>query len=465
MSLSSTVQWDVRTTGNDANGGSFDPGVTSPGTDYSQQNSPQIAFTDLVIGGTNTTLTSSANPFTSAHVGNTINITSGTGFTAGRYTVLSVSGAVATMDRAVGTSSSTGGNGNLGGSMLTVGAAVNALATLNTIWVQAGTYVVTATIVNTASADYAICGYSAAHGDNLPGVLITTATNSTPLIQANNSTSALWLHNLALSNTATTRAEGINNNDLSLNLTVTNCTLDGFDVGIEWGTHNIVRVTILNTAILNSVTLGISLGGCVLTMNDCFIYNSGTHGVSMQSGQSFITRSVFAGNGSDGFVVIGGGGGVICVLTDSTLSYNAQNGLDVGHGGASTWIASPFSLLVQNCIFYGNTLWGIACNHPTIPLVANVITNNNAYGGNGSGNLQNLPTGIGDVSLSADPFNNHTTGDFSLNSAAGGGAACKAVGFPGTFPGGLSIGGLDIGAVQSGGGGGSTGGGAYVWIA
>jgi hypothetical protein len=461
MALSATVQWDVRTTGNDANGGSFDPGVTSPGTDYSQQSSAQVAFTDLVIGGTTTQLTSAANPFTSAHVGNTINVTSGTGFTAARYTVLSVSGAVATMDRAVGTAASTGGHGNLGGSMLTVGAAVTAIVTLNTIWVKAGTYVITATIVNTASADYAICGYSAAHGDNLPGAVITTATNSTPLIQANNSTSALWLHNLALSNTATTRAEGINNNDLSLNLTVTNCTLDGFDVGIEWGTHNIVRVTILNTAILNSVTVGISLGGCVLTMNDCFIYNSGTHGVSMQSGQSFITRSVFVGNGSDGFVVIGGGPGVVCFASDSTFAYNTQNGLDIGHGGASRWITSPFALSVQNCLFYGNVEWGIACFKAPIPLVANVFTNNNAYGGNGSGNLQNLPTGIGDVSLSADPFTSHTTGDFSLNSAAGGGNSCKGVGYPGTFPGGLSVGKLDIGAVQSGG---SSGGGAYVFM-
>lgn len=463
MSLSATVQWDVRTTGNDANGGSFDPGVTSPGTDYSQQSSAQVAFTDLVIGATTTQLTSAANPFTSAHVGNTINVTSGTGFTAGRYTVLSVSGAVATMDRAVGTAASTGGHGNLGGSMLTVGAAVNAIVTLNTIWVKAGTYVITATIVNTASANYAICGYSAAHGDNLPGAVITTATNSTPLIQANNSTVALWLNNLALSNTATTRAEGINNNDLSLNLYVSNCTLTGFSVGIQWGTHTIVSVTVVNTAILNSIGAGIAVGQCVLSIIDCFIYNNGTHGVQQQEGQTFVSRSVLSGNVNSGLALFSGGTGIAtCVLVDSTLSYNGQDGLDVGH--AAPWVAPPFSLIVQNCLFYGNTAWGVACFTAPVPVVASVFTKNNAYGGNGSGNLQNLPSGIGDVALSANPFTSHTTGDFSLNTAAGGGAACKAVGFPGTFPGGLSIGGLDIGAVQSGGGG-SSGGGAFVFIA
>jgi hypothetical protein len=88
MSLSSGVQWDVRTGGSDSNGGGFDPTVSSPGTDYSQQNSPQVAFTDLVIGATTTHLTSALNPFTSLHVGNLVNIPSGlTGFTAGIYEV------------------------------------------------------------------------------------------------------------------------------------------------------------------------------------------------------------------------------------------------------------------------------------------------------------------------------------------------------------------------------------------
>src|SRR5204862_226565 len=74
--------WEVRTTGAGTNAGAFDPSVTSPGTDYSQQDAAQITYTDLVIGGTTTQLTSAANPFTSAHVGNTINVTGGTGFTA-----------------------------------------------------------------------------------------------------------------------------------------------------------------------------------------------------------------------------------------------------------------------------------------------------------------------------------------------------------------------------------------------
>ena len=55
--------WDVRTTGVDTNGGGFDPGVVSPGTDESQ--GAGCAFADLTLAGTGTTATSATCPFSS----------------------------------------------------------------------------------------------------------------------------------------------------------------------------------------------------------------------------------------------------------------------------------------------------------------------------------------------------------------------------------------------------------------
>lgn len=110
------MQWGVRTTGSTTNGGSFDSTVWAPGTDYSQQNSPQVAFTDLVISTTTRQLTSAAHPFSSAYPGNVINITGGSGCTTGRYEILSVSGTTAMMDSSVGAAGSTC-TGNLGGSL------------------------------------------------------------------------------------------------------------------------------------------------------------------------------------------------------------------------------------------------------------------------------------------------------------------------------------------------------------
>src|SRR3990172_522671 len=101
MALPATTVWEVRTDGNDANGGGFVTGAS--GTDRSQQAAAQIAYTDLVIGGTTTELTSAAFPFSAAEVGNILNVTGGTGFTTGWYQVVSVAAGVATKDWSVGT--------------------------------------------------------------------------------------------------------------------------------------------------------------------------------------------------------------------------------------------------------------------------------------------------------------------------------------------------------------------------
>jgi len=57
------------------------------------------------------------------------------------------------------------------------------------------------------------------------------------------------------------------------------------------------------------------------------------------------------------------------------------------------------------------------------------INANNAYGSNTNGARNGIPVGTNDVTLTANPFNNAGSGDFSLNGTAGGGAACKGAGF------------------------------------
>ena len=82
MALAATTVWEVRSTGNDNNGGGYNTAAGT--TDYSQQNSPQLGLTDLATPGAgSTTLTSAVGGFTAAMVGNIIQILSGTNFTAG----------------------------------------------------------------------------------------------------------------------------------------------------------------------------------------------------------------------------------------------------------------------------------------------------------------------------------------------------------------------------------------------
>jgi len=68
------------------------------------------AYTDLVIGDPATTaVTSSAHAFDASDVGRILVVESGTGFTAGTYTIASQVGGVATLSSAVGTAGSTSG--------------------------------------------------------------------------------------------------------------------------------------------------------------------------------------------------------------------------------------------------------------------------------------------------------------------------------------------------------------------
>lgn len=80
MALPATIVFEVRPTNGTADaGGGFDPSVASPGTDFSQQDAVQQAYTDLVIGATTTQLTSALFPLGASLVGNNITLVSGAG--------------------------------------------------------------------------------------------------------------------------------------------------------------------------------------------------------------------------------------------------------------------------------------------------------------------------------------------------------------------------------------------------
>lgn len=76
------AQWRVRQSGNELNGGGFDPFVTSAGTDYSDQDAPQLSSTTGTCTVGSTTWTDTGVTFTSAMVGNVIRISATTGGTA-----------------------------------------------------------------------------------------------------------------------------------------------------------------------------------------------------------------------------------------------------------------------------------------------------------------------------------------------------------------------------------------------
>jgi hypothetical protein len=174
MAFPAVMEWEFRATGgSNNNGGAFRAGA--PGIDRSQQDSPHIVYTDLVIDAVdNTKVSSAANPFTTNETGNVINVTSGTGFTLGRYHIVSQTGGVATLDRAVGTVGSTGGNANLGGALALLTDALLEDTVVfvagQTLWIKDdGTMTLTGNIDllndGTIGNPFFVIGYNTTHGD------------------------------------------------------------------------------------------------------------------------------------------------------------------------------------------------------------------------------------------------------------------------------------------------------------
>ena len=175
MAVPNYMTWEIRANGDPDNGGGYYE-RNDGGVDYSQQDTAEVDATDIDIDGVTNTIIrrSGATPFNANHVDNIINITAGTGFTVGRYRVVSESGGDLTLDRAVGTAGSTGGSGKLGGAVTIMASDAlfwEALTVGSKIWLKAdGTHTLTASISvsrdgSNAAAPIVFSGYNTTRGD------------------------------------------------------------------------------------------------------------------------------------------------------------------------------------------------------------------------------------------------------------------------------------------------------------
>lgn len=124
MAINPGMIWRVRPSGNNSNGGGFDPTVTSPGTDRSQQDAAFETFngttTVLANASASTTVVVTGYSTTANDVGNVVHVTGGTNFLPGWYTIVSVVSGVTgvgtwTFDRACTSAAGAAGAGSMGG--------------------------------------------------------------------------------------------------------------------------------------------------------------------------------------------------------------------------------------------------------------------------------------------------------------------------------------------------------------
>jgi parallel beta helix pectate lyase-like protein len=479
MAISSNTNWEVRTAGNDNNGGGFVSGAT--GTDYSQQNAAQYTFTDLAStnGTTNPSQVSSAShSFVAADVGNIIQITAGTNFTAGFYQIVSVAGGAATLDRAVGTAATlTGGTYAVGGALLTPAkafAACNAgtavtLTPGQIVWIKAGTYTLTSTIHITSPAPVNIIGYDTTRGDDTgTKPLITTSTNSVDLIKYDFNIQNLQIDNINFSNTAVTPGIGIWSNFVSTSIEpfvqIRRCKFTGFTIGFNannGGAESVIGIlSMVGCEIANCTSYGIQvqLQHSTSLLFGCYIHDNGAGLAGAGGGASFTAsnagretlmciNSIFDANTGYGLSL-----GAAPLQTIKVYNCNFTNNTT---SGMVTNDSNTPANEVYNCIFYGNTGAGYSNSGANSP--ANVLGFNNAFGANGStflGISNSSAVFLGVITLTANPFNGTT--DFTLNTTAGGGALLTGKAFPAAF-GTTTVNKANVGAVQSNG---SSGGGA-----
>ena len=427
MALSTSMVFEFRANGTSNGGGGFVTGAS--GTDYSQQDSVQIARTDLVIDATtDTDITSAATPFTTAEVGNLINITAGTGFTVARYEITAVAAGVCTLDSAVGTLGSTGGSGSMGGAMTLNDYNITPVSLNGQIAYIANdaTHTLTAAIAlntTTTSGKILVEGYNTTRGDSPTG-------SSRPLVAAGAyavdiESQFLWVNfrftgtSTAIVGTSSSRRGGLYN--VSINNSSGTASRDAFDV--PTGSNYIAAHCELQSVNGFAVVAGgdTHLYGCYIHDSDVGVLGNSSYTMSMSH---CIIDTCSEGVGSDT-------ADLYASITNTTI-YNCTKGVDLDE-----WEG----------IFMDNIIDSCTTGFEVDAVSFGIIDYNNWS--NNTADISVASKGANATS-GAPGFADAPNGNFAP------GAGVKATSSLGAFPGGLTTGYLDQGAVQhqdTGGGG------------
>ena len=421
--IGATAVWEIRTSGAATNGG----GYTSGGTDYTLQDAAQLTLSDLASDGAGTGISSVTGGFTAAMIGNIIQITgAGDGFTLGFYEVTAYTDTNnITIDRTAG-ATKTGGTGSVGGCLANI-SDMSAQVAGNTIYLKStGTYTLganfTAAVAGTGALSISWIGYTTTRGDGGKAVI------------------ACGAYYMKMSG----GFQGVDSLDIS-----------GTSGVVVYGGYqgSVRNCKINNTSVTaDRVAYQAQSAGSFLITGSEFISDKGLAlNVAITTAHANI-KGNYIHDSKNGCRLYGG----LSSFTFNILDTFTATALDLG---------TSYGVLVENNTFYngvtginGDTAYQIDIRNNIIDSfttgaswTAEVLQNcwdYNNWNGNTT-DVSNVTKGANALAL--DPqFEGAAGGDFSI------GENLKAAGIPGTFPGGLSTGYMDIGAVQreeSGGGG------------
>jgi hypothetical protein len=433
MSLPATAVWEVRTTGNDANGGGFNAsrsGATKTADDNYTYGASYgaISYTDLYSDGASLNkLKSDTRAFVTADIGHIIQLGAGTNRTATLFfEITAVASGVATLDANAWSAenSAKDGVGKLGGALASPGKCMSGKVAGNTTWIKAGTYTITSASTNISGGCVADnqggtgngngitrgswVGYGSSRGDGVAGVIWQLNAGVTSATMFSISSSYVYLDNIEFDGNSQTSAEGINMSAHE-SWIVRRCIFRNCDCG-----GNVSRSSgfVMECYAKSCSTYGFyaSLGalyGCVANqcgigfkvgtahVVDCLSYKSSGNGFECQNTGSTLIHCVAYDSGGTGFEWGNATGGcrnalfVNCLATDSD-AYGFL--LESGRDGA----------IMLNCAGYSNA----------------------------SGNSLGSNESIGYIPVTdGTPFVAASTGNLRLNTTALRGALLRGAGY------------------------------------
>jgi hypothetical protein len=463
MALSNATVWEVRSTGNDQNGGGFVAGLG--GVDRSQQDPAFATGTAMSVSGTVNTDVLPGGGYTpgAADVGNVIQVRAATGWTIGFYQIASIQGAYWRLDRSPAAAGTTGGVWSLGGALATLGQALGGFVTGNYVWLKSGTYNLAAGVTfpggtfPSVAQTNKLLGYYLARGDITPyqnaaqrPVLKAAGPNLSLLsVPGYMSVENLTIDGVGLANTSGITITGGNGG-------IINCLV-----------RNVVGtpVTLAGACLLlhSEVTGCTAAGGAVFSSNhgsrvvECWVHDNAGPGLALQnpsSGQAHIvTGNIISNNtgpSSDGIQT-----DHASFFLNNTIHGNGRYGIICTTNYTSIQI-------YHNNLFTMNGAAGLAFQLGPPPLAPNFRHDGNCYWANTGGNRV-LGDGTGaddpryasgpyanyyDKTLTADPYVNRGANDFRLNNVAGGGADARGAGVPRDWPGNAMANRIDFGTAQ-----------------
>lgn len=421
--------------------------------DRSQQLAAVYTYTDLASVGAGLLVSSVAHPFGKQEVGNSIVVTGGTNFTAGRYVIASVSvGLVATVTGPANITTGVGasGTGGLGGCLATPGQAGAVKVLGNDVFI----------LYN--ASDYTLASASS----NVAGGIVTDSSGATDT--TNQSYWVGWATSRYRFNTDANRPTL----NFGSQVSVTMFTASGQHVSVhniivngnsQTGSKGFAFTAQSGTAWRcqgnNCLNSGFARSGNSALIDFCSATGCSTQPAFIASagtGVPFSFCEAYA-NTITGFSIFTGSTAFKC------LSY-------LNSGGSSDGFVGIAEMFLAGCVAQGNGRNGFNCPSSTrnSAFWNCVATDNGAEGwssagvrdglmlfncagrNNTSGNYSttNVTSVFGFITLTADPFMDAANGDFRLNATAGGGVLLKETGYPSTLPRGTTANFADVGVAQ-----------------